>query len=220
MTKLSQSGLFRLQDETCLILASASPRRKTFFDGLGVPYRICHNSDPEKKPRRGENAEIYTVRAAEAKALRVARNLSPEAFQVRTLAIVSADTVVGIGPRILGKPGTPDKALSMLRMLSGNEHAVTTSVTLLLKDESGEKIHSFTDSTRVFFHAVSEDLLRAYVSTGEPLDKAGAYAIQEQGAFLVKKLEGSWSTVVGLPIDRLVRVLLDHRILLPGLEKA
>ena len=120
--------------------------------------------------------------------------------------ILAADTVVALDSDILGKPADDTDALDMLRRLSGRRHEVITGVCCLFPDGSSA---GFADTSAVRFHAWPDDVLRAYVRSGEPADKAGAYAIQGQGAFLVESVHGSWSTVVGLPVSRLAALLLE-----------
>ena len=141
--------------------------------------------------------------------------------------ILAADTVVTVDGDILGKPDDSRHALDMLQRLSGRGHEVISAVCLLLPSpDNSEAVTEdghfenteelvFSDVSRVFFHPWPESVLRAYVATGEPHDKAGAYAIQGQGAFLVDRIEGSWSTVVGLPVTQLARLLLDRGFMLP-----
>ncbi|MBO4368653.1 MAG: septum formation protein Maf [Desulfovibrio sp.] len=204
--------LFTLPANTHLILASASPRRQAFLEMLGVPFTIDVSPAIEAKPLPSEGAEEYSMRAAKAKAYAVAEKRQKEA---RESIILAADTVVVLNTRILGKPETPDNALEMLSALSGRKHTVISSVYVLLPKRE-ERSFGFTDATAVFFHPIAKELLKAYVATEEPLDKAGAYAIQGKGAFLVQRIEGSWSTVVGLPVDLLVKELMLRKLLFPA----
>lgn len=149
--------------------------------------------------------------------------------------ILAADTVVAIDGDILGKPDNPAHALSMLKRLSGAGHEVISAVCLLLPAQCGGTLSgsalpglhiqetaegcfrmlSFSDVSRVYFHHWPQPVLQAYVDTGEPNDKAGAYAIQGQGAMLVERMEGSWSTVVGLPVTPLAQVMISLGIMQP-----
>lgn len=225
--------LFRLSAGYELVLASGSPRRRQFLNEWGIPFRLALASTEEPRPMPGELPEAYTRRAAVAKALAVGRTLPPKAFQKPVL--LAADTVVAIGGDILGKPENPAHALTMLERLSGASHEVISAVCLLLPAQSAgplsastlPELHveetvagsfrmlSFSDVSRVVFHHWPRPVLQAYVNTGEPSDKAGAYAIQGQGAVLVERVEGSWSTVVGLPVTPLAQVMISLGIMQP-----
>lgn len=123
--------------------------------------------------------------------------------------ILSADTIVCLGDEILGKPKSKDEALAMLRSLVGRSHFVITAVSIINTKE--QKLYSFYDQTKVDFMPWSFELLKAYVDTGESLDKAGAYGISGLGSFLSNSIQGSWDTVVGLPIAKCVEFLLWHK---------
>lgn len=211
----------------------------------GLPFRLALADAEEPRPMPGESPEAYTRRAAIAKALAVGQNLShfsssmpPAAHAVDAAAqpvILAADTVVAIDGDILGKPHSPAHALNMLERLSGASHEVISAVCLLLPAQGGEiptastlpglhmqetvegcfRVLSFSDVSRVYFHHWPQPVLQAYVDTGEPNDKAGAYAIQGQGAVLVERVEGSWSTVVGLPVTPLAQIMISLGIMQP-----
>lgn len=157
------------------------------------------------------------MRAALAKAEGVAALLrdpqTAAAFCAPPL-VVAADTIVVLHERILGKPRDSSDAFAMLRELSGKKHSVITGCALLALDAS--HCRSFAASSDVVMWQCPEPLLRAYAYSGEPLDKAGAYAVQGAGAFLVKSLEGSWSNVVGLPLAELVQELLACGAIAPA----
>jgi septum formation protein len=183
-----------------LVLASASPRRRALLEQLGIPLRI----DPahlDENVRGGEPAERYVLRLAREKA---------EAVHVRYPddTVLAADTSVVLDGAVLGKPASADEALEMLRALSGRKHQVITAVAVAGK---GDRLVTAT----VTFAAADEAALRWYVSTGEPMDKAGAYAVQGIGGFLVERIEGSHSAVVGLPLVETVALLRESGYLLP-----
>lgn len=183
-----------------LVLASASPRRRALLEQLGIPLRI----DPahlDENVRAGEPAERYVLRLAREKA---------EAVQVRhpNVKVLAADTSVVLDGEVLGKPATTDEALEMLRRLSGRRHQVMTAVAVA---GAGERLVT----AAVTFAPADEAALRWYVSTGEPMDKAGAYAVQGIGGFLVERIEGSHSAVVGLPLVETVALLRESGYLLP-----
>jgi septum formation protein len=183
-----------------LVLASASPRRRALLEQLGIPLRI----DPahlDENLRPGEAAEDYVLRLAREKAEAV-RIRHPDAM------VLAADTSVVLEGTVLGKPATADEALEMLRRLSGRRHHVMTAVAVA---GAGERLVT----AGVTFAPADEAALRWYVSTGEPMDKAGAYAVQGIGGFLVERIEGSHSAVVGLPLVETVALLRESGYLLP-----
>ncbi len=200
-----------------IILASASPRRQMFLQELGLDYTIvCPDDTVEPLASKNENPTNYAMRAAQSKAWHVHNVLQGKEQEYLVLA---ADTVVCVQDKILGKPKDAAHALGMLKLLSGQEHEVISAVSLVWQGRNLDPKHiCFFDSTRVFFHAWNDQVLATYVSSGEGIDKAGAYAIQGQGAFLVKSIQGSWSTVVGLPVGMLVDVLLTHGFIKIGTE--
>ncbi|HET6984899.1 MAG TPA: Maf family protein [Myxococcaceae bacterium] len=183
-----------------LVLASASPRRRALLEQLGIALRV----DPahlDENVRAGEAAERYVVRLAREKA---------EAVQARhpNATVLGADTSVVVDGVVLGKPGSEDEALSMLRRLSGRTHEVMTAVAV-----AGGGARCVT--AEVTFTVATDAALRWYVSTGEPLDKAGAYAVQGIGGFLVERIEGSHSAVVGLPLVETLALLREAGYRLP-----
>ena len=191
-----------------MVLASASPRRQLFLQEWGIPYTVVRPTGVEPQPQAGELPAVYALRAARAKAVAVA--LAGTGEVPPGSLILAADTVVALQKEILGKPADAGDALRMLTLLSGRSHTVISAVSVRLPD--GEALE-MVDTTQVRFHAWPEGVLAAYVRTGEPADKAGAYAIQGQGAFLVEGISGSWSTVVGLPVTQLAAALLERGIL-------
>ncbi|MBQ7584645.1 MAG: septum formation protein Maf [Desulfovibrionaceae bacterium] len=203
---MNQKPLFALKPGLKLILASASPRRKEFLDSWGLPYDILPPKLIEPEPDEQETPTDYTLRLAKAKA-QAAMDQLDLGLKSKSL-IISADTVVTLKGQILGKPCDAKEALEMLKLLAGHKHLVTSSVYLLFPPTFKDPYFSFSESSTVYFHSFTSEILASYVQTGEPLDKAGAYAIQGRGAFLIEKIEGSWATVVGLPICRLVQELL------------
>ncbi len=183
-----------------LILASSSPRRRQLLELIGLPFQVVPpNTDEE--PRAGEEPISFARRAAHDKAIEVA-NRHPGGI------VLGADTVVEIDRTILGKPGSAAAAEKMLRALSGREHLVHTAVALV----SDGSCCDIVDTALVRCVHLSERVISWYVSTGEPLDKAGAYAVQGLGGLLVEKVEGSPNTVVGLPIHRLPELFATHKL--------
>ncbi len=185
-----------------LILASASPRRQQFLRELGLTFSIVLPEGDEPRPKSGEAPKAYAARTAASKACRVAP-ACPGA------AVLAADTIVVLDGDVLGKPADPVEGLAMLERLSGREHTVITAVQAIFPD--GDRA-AFTCESRVRFHAWDRRALSAYARTGEPLDKAGGYAVQGIGAFLVASLEGSWTNVVGLPVAEVLELLLARKV--------
>jgi septum formation protein len=180
-----------------LILASASPRRKELLELLQIPFEVIVSEVEEIVDEKLHPAEMVQS-LAQQKASNVAKTN-------QTSFVIGSDTLVVYGGRMLGKPTNKSEAIEMLQMLSGNTHDVFTGVTII----NGEQVHSFFEKTSVTFFLLSEKEIVDYVSTGEPMDKAGAYGIQGYGALLVEGIFGDYYSVVGLPIARTHRELLN-----------
>lgn len=184
-----------------LLLASQSARRVELLRLVGAQFEVCStNVDEEAAP--GERAEPHVLRLAEAKA----RAGLAEAPAEKGLVALGADTVVMIDRTILGKPRDSDDARRMLRLLSGRVHEVWTGVALV-HSADGRGVSEAARSL-VKFTPLEEHVIERYVATGEPMDKAGAYAVQGCAALFVEAIEGSYSNVVGLPLSH-VKHLLD-----------
>jgi len=179
-----------------IILASSSPRRREFLKQLGIPFKIVAPRI-EEQPEKGEEPGHFAWRLAVDKALNVASRVPTQTI------IIAADTIVVLGKKILGKPKDAADAKRMLKMLSGREHEVLTGVCVM----SGKKKRSFVSSTDVVFKKLTTQEIDFYVDSREPMDKAGAYAIQGIGSFLVREIRGSYTNVVGLPVAELMDVL-------------
>jgi len=188
-----------------LILASASPRRKSLLQELGLDFEIIE-AQVEEKPVAGESPQDFVMRAACDKAGDVAR-------ENVVSWVLGADTVVVHGGRILGKPGDAEEALSVLQTLAGQKHLVHTGFCLM--NGKDDVLISRVVTTEVWFYPFSRDIAAAYVATGESLDKAGAYGIQGSGGFLVERINGSYSNVVGLPLAEVVEELLRYKVVTP-----
>jgi len=190
-----------------IILASGSPRRRDFMDSLGIEYEVQPSLAEEPAPEAGEKSVAYAERMATMKAREVAGRF-PGAV------VIGADSVVAVGEHILGKPANPEDAVRMLMLLSGQTHQVITGVCMILPgDAPAEKV--FSAATNVTMTPFPETVARAYAATTEPLDKAGAYAIQGRAACLVSHVEGSYTNVVGLPLARVLEVLLSWGVVVP-----
>ena len=185
-----------------IILASNSPRRRELLRQIGVVF----TSDPADVDERilpDEGAETYAVRVALDKA-RVA------AGRAGNGVVIAADTIVVLGDAILGKPADARDAERMLGMLSGRMHRVISGLAVV--DAKTGKTRTGAACTMVWFRELTPAQVRAYVLTGEPLDKAGAYGIQEKGALLVEKIEGCYFNVVGLPLSLLGEMLREYGV--------
>lgn len=171
-----------------IVLASRSPRRRQLLEMLGIPHEVDPANVPER-PEPGEVPEMMAARLAREKALAVGGR-HPDRW------ILAADTVVVLDHEVLGKPESPRSAERMLHKLAGREHQVVTAVALSRND----LVHERCDVTKVWFRRLDDAQISAYVATGEPLDKAGAYGVQGYGAVLVDRIEGDFFSVMGLPV--------------------
>ena len=186
------------------VLASASPRRRQLLERAGFDFDVVASEVPEV-PEPGEAAAPFARRAAADKASAVA-SLHPDRW------VLAADTVVVVEGQILGKPTGPAEACAMLERLSGRAHEVLTGVALVGPD--GTVRETLVVESVVEFRFLPADEINAYVRTGEPLDKAGAYAIQGGAARFVGRVAGSYSNIVGLPLDEVGALLQRHGV--PG----
>lgn len=182
-----------------LILASSSPRRRELLSQIGVHFTV-QSADIDETPHACEPASAYVARLAVQKALAVAQH--------STQPVLGADTTVVLDERILGKPQDADDARMLLGQLSGRTHKVYTAVALV----QGTRQEVCVVETSVQFAKLSASEIDAYIATGEPMDKAGAYGIQGLGAVLVQELRGSYSNVVGLPLFETAALLRSFQI--------
>lgn len=183
-----------------IILASASPRRKELMALAGIPF--------EARPVDADETILCCTPPEGAVMMLAIRKAQLAAEHFPDDLIIGADTIVAVGKHIYGKPDTSEEAFEMLSALSGKTHQVFTGVCIYTK--SGHR-NAFCTRTDVTFFPLSEEEIRAYIATGEPMDKAGAYGIQGKGALLVEKIDGDYYNVVGLPISRLVRELKSFK---------
>ncbi|QGY41078.1 septum formation inhibitor Maf [Pseudodesulfovibrio cashew] len=202
MTKTT-NGPFRTTGP--LVLASGSPRRRELLADLGLDFTIHPSTMTEPAPETGEKPEAYALRMAELKTRDVAAHF-PDA------TVLGADTIVVLDDRIMGKPQDAEHALEMLRSLSGQTHQVITAFCIV--PPKGEPMVQAV-VTDVDMRVSGDTELESYIATGEPMDKAGAYAIQGIGTFLVTAIRGSYTNVVGLPLARVLEVLLSWGVAVP-----
>jgi septum formation protein len=181
-----------------LILASRSPRRYELLKQMGLDFEVVPSRVEEENFVRNESPRDHVLRLSESKASDVAKKYSDD-------WVIGADTIVYINGIILGKPKTPGEAMEMLSLLSGREHEVL----------SGIAVHHLSDGkadreavqTGVKVKTLNQDEMKWYIGTGEPFDKAGAYAIQGIGSFMIESIRGSYTNVVGLPLCELIEML-------------
>ena len=183
-----------------IILASNSPRRKQLLKMAGIRFTVLPSDVPEMVPE-------FVTDEKRAQFLAELKASYTSVFHPKDL-IIGADTTVICEGRLMGKPATREEAKEMLRFLSGKVHTVYTGVCLIYSDE--EDADCFTSETKVEFYHLSDRQIEDYVASGEPMDKAGAYGIQGLGSTLVKRIEGDYYTVVGLPIAEVVRRIKEH----------
>ena len=180
-----------------LILASKSPRRRALLEQMGVrSFRVVTPDIDEHMDRDLPPAELVR-QISEEKARAVAAQVGPDAI------VIAADTVVALDGAVLGKPADQEEAFRMLSILSGCRHQVYTGLTVL----RGEQVYSVWEETAVTFRSLTGEEIEAYIATGEPMDKAGAYGIQGYGALLIEGISGDYYNVMGLPVCRLGQIL-------------
>ena len=182
-----------------IILASASPRRRELLEQIGAVFEVC--------PSNAE--EIMTSSVPREVVQELSRCKGNEVFERTSgdVLVIGADTVVAFQDSILGKPADAAMARDILLRLQGNTHQVYTGVTLLLRQGGTVTQKSFYEKTEVVFYPMTGEEIDAYVRTGEPMDKAGAYGIPGKSAVFVEKIDGDYSNVVGLPLARLYQEL-------------
>jgi septum formation protein len=180
-----------------VVLASGSPRRRQLLDLIGITHEV-RPADIDESLKGRESPRKHAERLAREKATAVASKDSD-------VVTIAADTIVVIDKKILGKPSNAVDAGSMLSLLNGRKHTVVTAVAVA----RGQKLKSAVEEVAVTFRQLTEDEIDAYIATGEPMDKAGAYGIQGFGATIVKRIEGDYFAVMGLPIVKLVLLLAE-----------
>lgn len=186
-----------MSDSRKIVLASSSPRRRELLSLTGLTFTV-EASDYEEVLVPGVDPRLLARRLSCKKAKAVAK-------KYRNALIIAADTFIVFGDILLGKPSSKEDAMRMLGLLNGQSHSVITGVTII--DTASRKILSRSVETRVWFRKLTKQELASYVRTGEPLDKAGAYAIQGLGSLIVERIEGDYFNVIGLPLSSLVEAL-------------
>lgn len=201
MQKYSKESGSGIQNKTIgkLILASASPRRKELLTQAGLEFECIPSTIEEIITKKNPKAVVREL--AYTKALDVAGSFNDDA------TIIGADTVVVFKGEIMGKPKDTDDAVRMLKKLQGKKQYVYTGVAILKKNKNKIKKKVFVSKTVVYMKPISNLWISEYVKSGEPMDKAGAYAIQGKADVQIKKIKGSYNNVVGLPIEKVLKVL-------------
>lgn len=189
-------SLFNMKSGVNLILASASPRRRELLKLICEDFKSVSPDVEETVPCEVEILERPQYLAVK-KALHVCQGISEKAV------VIGCDTGVFIDDEMLGKPKDEKDAFSMLKKLSGRDHLVVTGCCIT----DGEHKREFSVTSRVFFYPLTDDDIKDYIATGEPMDKAGAYGIQGKGSLLIKKIQGDYFNIVGLPLSALTREL-------------
>jgi septum formation protein len=190
-----------------LVLASASPRRRQLLAQAGFTFEVRPAHIPED-PVPGEDPIAYVTRLAREKAQVVFDEIAAGAIDVQSLAVLGADTTVTLDGQILGKPEDREDAARILRKLSGRSHRVITGVALV----THEAVEVAAEVTAVQFLTLSDEEIAAYIATGEPMDKAGAYGIQGLAARWIPRVEGCYFNVMGLPLALVATMLESRRI--------
>ena len=179
-----------------VLLASSSPRRRELLSLIGVAHEV-RAADIDERPLAGESPEAHCERLAREKAIALAGDAGQGTL------VIGGDTIVVVDDRILGKPRDEADAVNMLRALSGRTHEVLTAVAVVRDG----RVESGVERVKVTFRALAETEIADYVATREPMDKAGAYGIQGYGATIVERIEGDYFAVMGLALNRLIRLM-------------
>ena len=189
-----------------IILASASPRRSELLKQAGFSFTVVPSTIEETRTKTvpGQLAEDLAFQKANDVYETVKGNYTDQDFMV-----IGADTIVYYDGEVLGKPADEQEAFDMLKLLSDRTHQVYTGLAIILKKDSEKQIHLLHERTDVTFYPISDEELKDYIATGDPLDKAGAYGIQGAFAVHVKEIKGDYNNVVGLPIARLYQTIKD-----------
>ena len=187
-----------------MILASASPRRRELLEQGGIPFTVI--------PSQAEEKLTTTQPGLAVEELSYLKCSDIYEKSTEDAVVIGADTVVASEGKILGKPSSKEDAVKMLQSLQGKAHEVYTGVTIMVREGEENRKKTFHEKTKVVFYPMSEEEIRSYVDTGEPMDKAGAYGIQGKSAIFIKEINGDYNNVVGLPLARLYQELKNMGI--------
>ena len=199
--------MYKVRENQNLVLASASPRRREMLTRVGLDFRVAP-AQVDESLLSGESGQDAACRLAVLKSKAIAQEHAQA-------VVLAADTLVVLGDWIMGKPQSQSQARDMLRALSGRTHMVVTGFSL----RGPRWAESGFARSMITFRELSAAEVAAYVHSGEPMDKAGAYAVQGQGAALVERVEGSYTNVVGMPLGAILALLLSRGIIEPSLEE-
>ncbi len=199
---------------TDIVLASQSPRRQDLLKQVGINFRVITSSCDESYAD-GLGPKEIVAQLSSRKADNVFDKVLSEDSDSTSdkIAVIAADTIVALDNEILGKPKDRADAFRMLKALSGRSHSVYTGVTIIYATLGKVTAESFVSQAEVKFFDLTDDEIDAYISTWEPMDKAGAYGIQEKGAALVESIAGDYYTIVGLPVAKVYRSLKTNRFI-------
>lgn len=189
------------------VLASGSPRRKELLKDLGISFEICP-SNAEESFKKGMTFYEICESLSNLKATDVFNSLTQE----EEVCVIGADTIVVCDDNVLGKPKDEKDAFNMLKSLQNRSHFVYTGTTVIIKQRNNIKKITYSDKTEVFMVKLSDEEIKSYVKSGEPMDKAGSYAIQGKGAAFIDKIYGNYFNVVGLNICRLYDLLKENSL--------
>jgi septum formation protein len=187
-----------------IILASASPRRRELLEQGGIPFTVIPSQAEEKITTEQPGQVVEELSYLKCSDI-YEKSLGD-------VLVIGADTVVASEGKILGKPSSQKDAVKMLQSLQGREHEVYTGVTIMAREGNENRKKTFHEKTKVVFYPMSDEEIRSYVNTGEPMDKAGAYGIQGKSAVFIKEISGDYNNVVGLPLARLYQELKNMGI--------
>ena len=187
-----------------VILASASPRRRELLAQIGMDFKVIISKADENISEPAPEQLVMKLSDIKAMAVYEEHGIEDEAT-----IILGADTVVAFDGKVLGKPKDTQQAKEMLSMLSDNTHQVFTGVTILYKKQGELKSETFYDKTTVYTYPISDKEIDQYIMTGEPMDKAGSYGIQGIGAKFIKKIDGDYNNVVGLPVSKIYQKIKE-----------
>lgn len=187
-----------------VILASASPRRRELLAQIGMDFKVIISKADENISEPAPEQLVMKLSNIKAMAVYEEHGIEDEAT-----IILGADTVVAFDGKVLGKPKDTQQAKEMLSILSDNTHQVFTGVTILYKKQGGLKSETFYDKTTVYTYPISDKEIDEYIMTGEPMDKAGSYGIQGIGAKFIKKIDGDYNNVVGLPVSKIYQKIKE-----------